>query len=96
VFALSVSAAERSFVVAALKVQPIAGDKVANLARFEAFARQAAAAGASLIVTPECYLDGYMGSPSFRPGMTREKMLQEHTEAIDGPVLQKVGALARE
>lgn len=85
-----------SFVVAALKVMPDIGDKAANYARFEKLARQAAANGASLIVTPECYLDGYMGSPKFRPGMTREMMLQTYAETNDGPVLKKVAALARE
>lgn len=93
---LTVRAADRTFVVAALKVMPATGDKAANLARFEQYARQAAAAGAELIVTPECYLDGYMGSPTFRPGMTRAKVMQEHTESIDGPALKKVAALARE
>ena len=83
------------FTVAALKVMPAIGDSAANYARFEQYARQAAAGGAQLIVTPECYLDGYMGSPKFRPGMTRERMLQLHTEAIDGPTLQMVAALAR-
>ncbi len=93
---LTVRAADRTFVVAALKVMPATGDKATNLARFEQYARQAAAAGAELIVTPECYLDGYMGSPTFRPGMTRAKVMQEHTESIDGPALKKVAALARE
>jgi len=90
------AAARTEFTVAALKVMPAAGDSAVNYSRFEQMARQAAAAGADLVVTPECYLDGYMGSPKFRPGMTREKMLQSHSEAIDGPVLRKVAALARE
>jgi len=90
------SAARIEFTVAALKVMPAIGDSAANYARFEQMARQAAAGGADLIITPECYLDGYMGSPKFRPGITREKMLQSYTEAIDGPTLKKVAALARE
>lgn len=94
--AFTAAAADRSFVVAALKVMPAIGDKAANLARFDQLARQGAAAGADLIVTPECYLDGYMGSPVFRPGMTRETMMQVHTETIDGPMLRNVAALARE
>jgi len=89
-------AARTEFTVAALKVMPALGDSAANYERFETFARQAAAGGAQLVVTPECYLDGYMGSPKFRPGMTRERMLQAHTEAIDGTTLRKVAALARE
>lgn len=92
----SLAAARTEFTVAALKVMPAAGDAAANYARFETYARQAAASGAHLIVTPECYLDGYMGSPKFRPGMTREKVLQSHTETLDGPTLRKVAALARE
>jgi predicted amidohydrolase len=75
---------------------PAIGDAAANYARFEKHARDAAAAGARLVVTPECYLDGYMGSPKFRPGMTRERMLRDHTEPIDGPTLRKVAALAGE
>jgi predicted amidohydrolase len=94
--ATSVATARTEFTVAVLKVMPAIGDSAANYARFEQMARQAADGGANLIVTPECYLDGYMGSPKFRPGMTREKMLQSHTESIDGPTLRKVAALARE
>ncbi|MBL9205118.1 MAG: carbon-nitrogen hydrolase family protein [Opitutaceae bacterium] len=92
----SLSAARTEFTVAALKVMPAAGDAAANYARFETYARQAAASGAHLIVTPECYLDGYMGSTKFRPGMNRETMLESHTETMDGPTLRKVAALARE
>lgn len=94
--AIASTAAGAEFTVAALKVMPAVGDSAANYARFEQLARQAAASGADLIVTPECFLDGYMGSPKFRPGMTREKMLQSHAEAIDGPTLRKVAALARD
>lgn len=90
------SAATGDFVVATLKVMPAIGDREANYALFEKLTRQAASAGANLVVTPECYLDGYMGSPVFRPGMTRAKMLTDHTETIEGPVLRKVGSLARE
>lgn len=89
------AASEGSFKVAALKVMPVTGDPAANYATFERLARQGAAAGARLIVTPECYLDGYMGNPKFTPGMTREK-LPGVAEAIDGPWLKKARALARE
>ncbi len=95
-FAVATKAERSEFTVAALKVTPAVGDAAANFARFEQLARSAAADGAQLIVTPECYLDGYMGSPTFRPGMTREKMLRHHTETLDGPILRKVAALAHE
>lgn len=88
-------AAENSFLVATLKVMPETGHQAANFSVFEKLARQAAAAGATLIVTPECYLDGYLGSPKVVPGMTHEKLLAQST-AIDGPWLTRVAALARE
>jgi predicted amidohydrolase len=87
--------AETRFKVATLKVMPTSGDKAANFAVFEKLAREAAAKGASFVVTPEGYLDGYMGNPKFVPGMTEEKLLAV-AERIDGPWLKKAGALARE
>jgi beta-ureidopropionase len=89
------AAAASAFRVAALKVMPVYGDQAANFATFERLARQAAAQGARLIVTPETYLDGYMGNPKSGSGMTREKM-PGIAEPIDGPWLKKAGALARE
>ena len=83
------------FKVATLKVMPVSGDKAANYAVFEKLAREAAAQGADLVVTPECYLDGYLGNPKFASGMTREK-LPSVAERMDGPWLTKVAALTRE
>src|SRR5260221_9106183 len=89
-------AADIAFTVASLKVMPVTGEKAANYQRFETLARDAAAQGANLIVTPEGYLDGYAGGgPKIAPGMTREK-LSALAEAIDGPIVSKVAALARE
>jgi predicted amidohydrolase len=82
-------------VVAGLKVMPETGNKEANYALFEKLTRRAAAAGADFIVTPEGYLDGYLGSPKMAPGMTHEK-LYAAADPIDGPVLKKVAALAKE
>jgi predicted amidohydrolase len=92
---LGSAAADKTFEVATLKSMPVTGDKAANYAVFEKYARQAAAAGASMIVVPECYLDGYLGHPKFVPGMTREK-LAAMGEKIDGPWVTKAEALARE
>jgi len=89
---LSALAADPSFVVATLKVMPEFGNKAANYAVFEKLARQAAGAGANLIVTPECFLDGYVGDPKI---MTREKM-PAMAEPIDGAWLKKAAGLARE
>jgi predicted amidohydrolase len=83
------------FKVATLKVMPTSGDKAANFAVFERLAREAAAQGATFVVTPEGYLDGYMGNPKFVPGMTEEKLLAVG-ERIDGPWVKKAAALAHE
>src|SRR4051812_12392526 len=84
-------AADHSFVVASLKVMPVTGDKPANYALFEKLARRAAAAGADFVVTPEGYLDGYLGSPQIAAGITHEKLLAA-ADPIDGEWLTKVAA----
>ena len=88
-------AADHTFTVATLKVMPKTGHKAANYAVAERLIREAAARGASLIVTGEAYLDGYSGNTKFAPGMTREK-LSTLAEPIDGPWVKKAMALARE
>lgn len=80
------------FVVATLKVMPHLNDKAANYATFERLARQAAAQGASLILTPEGYLDGYAGNPRF----TRPEQMPGLSEPVDGPWVTRAAALARE
>jgi predicted amidohydrolase len=89
------SAVRPSVKVAALKVIPVAYDKDGNYRRFEQFAREAAAAGAQVIVTSECYLDGYLGNIKMRPELTFEKLLT-FTEPVDGPYVRKAAALAKE
>ncbi|WP_295957684.1 carbon-nitrogen hydrolase family protein [Rhodoferax sp.] len=62
-------------------------DVPANLARLDAFAAQAAAAGAHLLVTPEMFLTGYnIGGPA-------AAVLAERP---DGPRAQAVAAIARQ
>ena len=89
------SPANPGFMVATLKVMPETGNKARNYAVFAKFAREAAAAGARLIVTPEGYLEGYMGAPKFAPGMTHEKLL-DLGETMDGPWGRRAAALAGE
>jgi predicted amidohydrolase len=85
----------QSFVIAGLKIIPTQWDKEANLIKLEEWTRKAAAAGARLIVTPEGFLEGYVGNPNLAPDLTRERYY-EIGEPIDGPGLQRVGVLARE
>ncbi len=92
---LGALAADHSFVVATLKVMPVTGDKPANFALFEKLARRAAGAGADFVVTPEGYLDGYLGSPKIAPGITHDKLVAS-ADRLDGPWLTKVAGLARE
>jgi len=83
------------FKVAVLKLIPVPGDKAGNYARFEQFAREAASGGAKLLVTSECYLDGYLGHKKMHPEMTLEK-LAAIAEPLDGAYVQRAAALARE
>jgi predicted amidohydrolase len=81
--------------VAGLKVRPVTGDKSANFETLWAYAKQAKTAGATVVVTPECFLDGYAGSLKRSPGLTIES-LREIAEPIDGSWIKKTGLLARE
>jgi predicted amidohydrolase len=97
-FALSLSAADSSggkpveFTLAALRVTPDAWDKEANLQKLDRFAREAARNGAAAVVTPESFLDGYVGNDSSVP---RDKYVSV-AEPIDGPSMARVRRLADE
>jgi predicted amidohydrolase len=83
------------FMLAGLKLLPTPWDKEANFAKFEGYARKAAAAGADMIVTPEGYLDGYSGNRKVTPDSTPEKY-HAVGEELDGPYMQRIAQLARE
>ena len=85
----------QSFKMAAVSVTPEEWNKEANYATFERFAREAAAHGAQLIATPEGFLEGYVGNENKNPELTRERYLAIG-EPIDGPVMNRIRALARE
>jgi predicted amidohydrolase len=81
--------------LAILKLIPNPGDQEGNFAKLDRSAREAAAAGAGILVTSECYLDGYLGHSRMHPGMTVERLLQA-SEPLEGPYVQRAAALARE
>lgn len=81
-----------SFVIGALRVTPDRWDKEANFRKLEYHAREAVAKGAQLVVTPESFLDGYVGNDA---DLDRKKYLNVG-ERIDGPLLEQVGRLAAE
>lgn len=96
--ALAVTAwgADVSFTLAGLQIMPERWDKEANFRKLERYARQAAAQGAQVIATPESFLDGYVANDKQnRPFASREKYFGVG-ETIDGPLLGRVRALARE
>src|SRR5262245_15419249 len=80
------------FTVAGLRVVPDRWDKESNFHKLDYFARQAAAKGAQLVITPEGFLDGYVGND--RP-LDKSKY-SEIAESIDGPMMRRVQNLARE
>jgi len=90
-----VEPARPPFLVAGLKLIPKPGDKAGNYVKFERVAHEAAAAGAKILVTSECYLDGYLGNTRRNPGATRA-MLLEVAETVDGPHVRQAAALAAE
>ncbi|OZE08791.1 carbon-nitrogen hydrolase [Rhodococcus sp. 05-2255-3B1] len=63
----------------------LAGDVHSNLAALDDAARNAAAAGASILVTPEMSVSGYdIGD-----------LVLERAEPFDGPIFEKVSTIAR-
>jgi predicted amidohydrolase len=71
--------------LAALQMQSAAGDQAANLARIEAAARDAANAGADMLVVPELALPGY-GAGAAMAGLA---------DPADGALVSRLGELAR-
>jgi beta-ureidopropionase len=83
------------FLLAAISVEPEPWNKEANFAKLELFARQAAAKGAKLVVTPEGFLEGYVGNENKHPELERERYFAIG-EPLDGPYLTRTRELARE
>lgn len=89
---LSVTAGNPDFLIAGLRVVPDRWDKEANFRKLDQYARQAAAHGANVIVTPEGFLDGYVGNDKV---LDKEKYFAV-AEPIDGPIMKRVRQLAQE
>ncbi|MBI3684716.1 MAG: carbon-nitrogen hydrolase family protein [Acidobacteria bacterium] len=92
-----------SVTVAGIRVTPDRWDKQANLARIDKYARQAAAEGAGLVITPEGFLEGYVANVKASPGTTRDKYFtigETIRDSGDGarlsPNLERIRNLARE
>ena len=90
-----VMAGELTLHIAGLSLTPERWDKAANFAKLDRYARQAAAQGAQLVVTPEGFLEGYVGNDKANKDLTREKYFAIG-EKIDGPLMTRARNLARE
>jgi len=87
------SAAGRSVHVAGIVLKWIRGNKEANFRRAEPMIRQAAADGAKIVCTTECFLDGYAIADKSIP-LDTYRALGEEIPA--GPYFQRLAHLAGE
>jgi predicted amidohydrolase len=71
----------------------VRGDKEANFRRIEPMIREAARHGAQLVVTTECFLDGYAFDDR---GMSLAKYRSLGEPIPNGPYFQRLANLARE
>jgi predicted amidohydrolase len=79
--------------VAGIVLKWIRADKEANYRRLEPLVREAARHGAQLVVTTECFLDGY----SAEDWSVSQKQYRDLAEPIPGgPYFQRLAGLARE
>jgi predicted amidohydrolase len=88
-------AGDATLTLAGLRLTPKAWDKQANFETLEHYARQAAAEGAQLVITPEGFLEGYLWNEYAAKDLPRQRYF-DVGETIDGPILSRSRALARE
>jgi len=84
--------------IASISFVPVKWDKQANWNRLASFCRQASAAGAKILITPEGILEGYLINEVLR-SKERPQIDQrflEISETQDGPFVTKVRNLAKE
>lgn len=81
--------------LAAVSVTPARWDKEANFATLQRYAREAAAKGARLVITPEGFLEGYVANENANKDLSEEKY-ERVVEPLDGKMVDRVRALAAE
>jgi predicted amidohydrolase len=81
--------------LAAVSVTPARWDKEANFATLQRYARDAAAKGAQLVITPEGFLEGYVANENAIKDLTQEKYARV-VEPLDGAMVDRVRELAHE
>jgi predicted amidohydrolase len=75
-------------------VTPRPWDKQGNVEMLERFATEAAGRGAQVVVTPEGFVEGNVWHDDNPKDFSRQRYF-DAGEAVDGPVMGRVGALAR-
>jgi nitrilase len=94
----------RSVTVACAQVEPVVLDREASLARLDGVTREAAGAGAELVVFPEAFIPAYPSSawarflagwadPRAKAAFAR---LAEESVEVPGPAANRLGEIARD
>jgi nitrilase len=94
----------RSVTVACAQIEPVVLDREASLARLDEVTREAAGAGAELVVFPEAFIPAYPSSawarflagwadPRAKAAFAR---LAEESVEVPGPAADRLGEIARE
>ena len=89
---LAAGAPAQTFTLAGLRVMPDRWNKESNFRKLDHYARRAAARGAQVVITPEGFLDGYVGNDQ---DLDKQRYFGV-AEPLDGPVMKRVRTLARE
>ena len=79
--------------LAQVKVTPVKGNLEANHARLMSVLREVAQLALDVVVTPECFLDGYVCTEEW---VTADNLSQYAVEATDSPLVDSVARWARE
>src|SRR5689334_1620002 len=82
----------QTFTLAGLRVLPDRWDKEANFRKLDRYARRAVDRGAQVVISPEGFLDGYVGNDQ----VLDKKRYFGVAEPVDGPFMTRVRDLARE
>ena len=70
--------------VCLLKIMPAKGDLAGNMRKLESVLQQVPASGVDVLITPECYLDGYMSTKEHVDGDN----IAEYGVQDDSPYLE--------
>jgi predicted amidohydrolase len=79
--------------IAQIKTFPVKGDIPANAQRLMQLLDELAPAQPDVVITPECFLDGYVTTEDY---VTRENMRDYSVDPATSPHTQAVGAWARD